>query len=245
MIKNFLSSKYSLILFILLAFLYNIIVYKSLLTTIIMFFILLYFYNLYDIQTKLKNDNFLNKTEIINKHYKNIIEENINNNGIENNNNKYKLQKYIDNIDIYPLTQKNEKLLFITHDLICKEIIYQLRFIGKYDNGDYVKLILLIENFLKTYYNIIIDRYDKDYVDVVLDLRKEILNILYNFKVDCPILSKKKINLHNIIDKEIIKFQSYSYKKLKNLNKKYPELNIKNPHGIHENDMYDNFKIIV
>ena len=250
MIKNILSNKYSLLFFILLAFLYNIIVHRNSFIVIIMFVILLYMFNLYDIQSKIENDDFKNQNEKINNYYSDVVKRNYDYNETDELNEEINedLQRFIDNINIYPVIQKNVKdgkLNFLNNDELCKELIYNLRFVGKYDNGDYMKLILLIENFLKTYYNVIIDRYDKDYVDVVLDLRKEILNILYNFKVDSPILTKKKINLHKKIDNEIYKFQSYSYKKIKNLSKKFPELYLKNPHPIHDEDLYDNYQIIV
>jgi hypothetical protein len=63
--------------------------------------------------------------------------------------------------------------------------------------------------------------------------------------MDCPIKTRTKINLHKKIDNEIYKFQSYSYKKIKNLSKKFPELYLKNPHPIHEEEHYDNYQIIV
>ena len=106
-------------------------------------------------------------------------------------------------------------------------------------------MTILIENFLKIYYNLIIDRYDIDYVDILLDTRKEILNIMYNFKVDAPMFSKKGKKLDNVIHKNILKTQAYTYKKIKNINKKYPTLNLKSPSPIHKDDLYDNYKIIV
>ena len=122
---------------------------------------------------------------------------------------------------------------------------YDLRFIQKYDKGDYLKLIILIENFLKTYYNLIIDRYDIDYIDILLDIRKEILNIMYNFKVDAPQYDKKNRYVHNVIQDNIVKIQSYTYQKIKNINKKYPNIQVKSPNGVTKKDIYDNYKIIV
>ena len=86
--------------------------------------------------------------------------------------------------------------------------------------GDYIKLIILIENFLKIYYNLIIDRYDIDYIDILLDTRKEILNVMYNFKVDAPQYNRKQEYIHNKIQDNIIKIQSYTHNKLKNISKK-------------------------
>jgi hypothetical protein len=151
----------------------------------------------------------------------------------------------LDSNDIYPIYKRPKKFLFIKKDDYLKKIIYDLRFIKKYDRGDYIKLIILIENFLKIYYNLIIDRYDIDYVDVLLDVRKEILNVMYNFKVDAPQYNRKQEYIHNKIQDCIVKVQSYSHQKLKNINKKFPKIHIKNPRGISKKDISDNYKIIV
>ena len=55
------NSQYSLILLIIIAFLYNIIVYRSNLNVFIMLIIFLYFLNLYDFQDRIGNKDFNNK----------------------------------------------------------------------------------------------------------------------------------------------------------------------------------------
>ena len=52
------NSQYSLILFIIIAFAYNILVYRSNLVIIIMFVIILYFMYLYDFQNRFTNKDF-------------------------------------------------------------------------------------------------------------------------------------------------------------------------------------------
>lgn len=232
------NSQYSLILFIIIAFLYNIIVYRSNLNVFIMLIIFLYFLNLYDFQDRIGNKDFNNKDDVILEYTENFIDKELDNIDTVND-------LILDSNDIYPIYKKPKKFLFIKKDDYLKKIIYDLRFIKKYDRGDYIKLIILIENFLKIYYNLIIDRYDIDYVDVLLDVRKEILNVMYNFKVDAPQYNRKQEYIHNKIQDCIVKVQSYSHQKLKNINKKFPKIQIKNPRGISKKDISDNYKIIV
>jgi|TARA_B100000497_G_scaffold11017_1_gene12434 hypothetical protein len=235
--KELITNKYSLLVFIIVAFVYNIIVYRSKNVVLIMFLILLYFIYLYDIFGKLNNKELKNKEELINEHTTKIIDKEIKTHNNDNH--------YIDNLNIYPIYNKPKKFIFLKNDKFLEKILYNLRFIEPYDTGDYLKLTILIENFLKIYYNLIIDRYDIDYVDILLDTRKEILNIMYNFKVDAPMFSKKGKRLDEVIHKNLLKTQAYTYKKIKNINKKYPTLNLKSPSPIHNDDLYDNYKIIV
>ena len=232
------NSQYSLILFIIIAFLYNIIVYRSNLNVFIMLIIFLYFLNLYDFQDRIGNKDFNNKDDVILEYTENFIDKELDKIDTAND-------FILDSNDIYPIYKRPKKFLFIKKDDYLKKIIYDLRFIKKYDKGDYIKLIILIENFLKIYYNLIIDRYDIDYVDVLLDVRKEILNVMYNFKVDAPQYNRKQEYIHNKIQDCIVKVQSYSHQKLKNINKKFPKIHIKNPRGISKKDISDNYKIIV
>jgi|TARA_B110000259_G_C14016023_1_gene401340 hypothetical protein len=235
--KELLTNKYSLIFFIIIAFVYNIIVYRSKNIVVVMFLILLYFVYLYDIFGKLNNKELKNKKDLITEHTTKFIDNEIKTHSNGNH--------FIDNLNIYPIYNKPKNFIFLKHDKFLENILYDLRYIEQYDKGDYFKLIILIENFLKIYYNLIIDRYDIDYVDILLDTRKEILNIMYNFKVDAPMFSKKGKRLDDLIHKNLLKTQSYTYKKIKNINKKYPTLNLKSPAPIHKDDLYDNYKIIV
>ena len=58
-------------------------------------------------------------------------------------------------------------------------------------------------------------------------------------------LKEKKLKISKQIHSNIIKIQSYTYQKIKNINKKYPKIQVKNPNGISKKDLYDNYKIIV
>ena len=198
--KELLTNKYSLIFFIIIAFVYNIIVYRSKNIVVVMFLILLYFVYLYDIFGKLNNKELKNKKDLITEHTTKFIDNEIKTHSNGNH--------FIDNLNIYPIYNKPKNFIFLKHDKFLENILYDLRYIEQYDKGDYFKLIILIENFLKIYYNLIIDRYDIDYVDILLDTRKEILNIMYNFKVDAPMFSKKGKRLDDLIHKNLLKTQS-------------------------------------
>jgi len=63
--NDYLNSKYSLLFFIIIAFIYNIIVHQSKIVVLSMFIILFYLFNLYDIQNKIKNKDFKNKKNLI------------------------------------------------------------------------------------------------------------------------------------------------------------------------------------
>ena len=235
--NDYLNSKYSLLFFIIIAFIYNIIVHQSKIVVLSMFIILFYLFNLYDIQNKIKNKDFKNKDDLIIEYSKDFIDTKLD---------KFKNKDFfIDSLNIYPIYKNPKKFLFLKEDQYLQKIIYNMRFIETYDKGDYFKLIILIEHFLKTYYNIIIDRYDSDQIDILLDTRKEILNIMYNFKVDAYQYNKKGVYIEGKIHSNLIKIQSYTYQKIKNINKKFPKLQIKNPNGITNIDLYDNYKIIV
>lgn len=235
--NNFFNNKYSLLIIIIIAFIYNIIVYRSKISPIIMFIVLLYFIYLYDIQNKINNKDFQNENDLIIKYSEDFIDKETDK--LKDN------EFYIDSLNIYPIYKNPKKFLFLKQDKFLEKVIYDMRFIEKYDKGDYFKLIILIENFLKIYYNLIIDRYDIDYVDILLDTRKEILNLMYNFKVDAPQYNRKGNYIQGKIHSNIIKIQSYTYQKIKNINKKYPRIQVKNPNGISKKDLYDNYKIIV
>ena len=73
----------------------------------------------------------------------------------------------------------------------------------------YIALILAISRFFK------------------LDTRKEILNLMYNFKVDAPQYNRKGNYIQGKIHSNIIKIQSYTYQKIKNINKNTPKYKLR------------------
>lgn len=238
--KIILSNKYSLIIFIIIAYVYNIIIHRSKIITIIMIFVLLYFYYLYDIRGKLSDTNFRNPDEIKLNYLDNIINKDIK---IHSNNNFF-----VDNTGLYTVYNKPTTFVFLPRDKLFESVLYNLRSIRRYDHADYYKLVVLMEKFLKIYYNLIIDRYEPRYLDHAIDIRKEILNLMYNFHVDAPLRETKHGHpLTKIIKQSIELVQAYTYKKIKYLGNKFPEQKhkIKNPHAISQYDLTDNYQIIV
>lgn len=202
-----------------------------------MFFIILYLFNLYDIKNKFKNKDFKTEKELKEEHINNLINKDI------SNHNKKKF--YLDNPNLYNIFKKPSDFYFLKNNKFLEEVIYDLRFIEKYDNGDFLRMIILMDSFLKTYYYIINDRYNYTYIDIVVDIRLELLNTMNNFMIDAPMFSKnKKTRLDKHIHTNLLKVQSYTFKKLKNISKKYPQFSCKNPKGFNEN-INDNYNIII
>jgi hypothetical protein len=237
---NFFSPKYFLLYIIIFSSILNIYIYKENRTykLILLFVLFTYFNHLYNITGKIFNHNFQNIEDIKEQ----FIDNNINKTIKIHSNDNY----YIDNNEIYPIYRKPKKFLFLQKNKIFQDILYDLRFIKKYDHADYYKLIVLFETFLRIYYNIINDHYDWTYIDNLVDIRKNILNVMYNFLVDAPIFNKRRIRIDDIIHKSIIKTQSYTYTKMLNIHRKYPnKFNPSHPRSISNNDIKDNYQIIV
>ena len=236
-INLFLSSKYSLIILIIIGFIYNIVVYRNNVILILMFFIILYFFNVYDIKNKLKNKEFKTNNEIREKHIVDLVNKDIS----HHKNEKF----FLNNPNLYKVYKKPTDFYFLKNNKFLEEVIYDLRFIEKYDNADFFRMMILMDAFLKTYYYIINDRYDYTYTDIVVDIRLELLNTINNFMIDAPMFSKnKKTRLDKHIHHNLLKVQSYTFKKLKNISKKYPQFHPKNPKGFNDN-IKDNYNIII
>lgn len=236
-INSVISSKYSLLILIIIGFIYNLIVYRNKVILILMFFIILYLFNLYDIKNKLENKKFKTDNELKEEHIKDLVNKDIS----YHKNNRF----YLNNPNLYKVYKKPTDFYFLKNNKFLKEVIYDLRFIEKYDNADYLRMMILMDSFLKTYYYIINDRYDYTYTDIVVDIRLELLNTINNFMVDAPMFSKnKKTRLDKHIHNNLLKVQSYTFKKLKIINKKYPQFQPKNPKGFNDN-ISDNYNIII
>ena len=233
-----LSSKYNLLILIIIAFIYNIVVYKNNVILIIMFFIIMYFFKMYNILEKINNNSFKTSEEIKKKLITDLTEKDIS----YHKNNKF----FMNNPNLYKVFKKPTDFYFFKNNIFMQEIVYDLRFIEKYDKADFLRMTILIDQFLKTYYFIINDRYDYTYTDILIDIRLELLNTMNNFIIDAPMFSKDKTKrLDELIHHNQLKVQAYTFKKLKNISKKYPHFNAKNPKGYNETAMKDNYNIIV
>lgn len=237
-IRDTISNPYILIVFIIIAFTYNLIIYNSTIVKILMFFVLMYFMYLYRINEKLSNNEFKTTTKLKESTVKELFEKDIS----HHKNDTF----YLDNANIYKIFKKPTKFTFLKKDKFLEEVIYELKFIEKYDKADFFRMLILMNDFLKIYYNIIIDKYDHTNLDILVDIRLELLNTMYNFMVDSPMYSrnkKKRIDIQ--IYNNLVKVQSYTYKKMKNLNKKFPHFNVKNPTPFNKDTMGDNYNIVV
>ena len=237
-INSYLSSKYSLLILIILGFIYNVIVHKNNVLLVIMFFIIVYLFNLYNIKEKLENRTFKTDKELKEELIIDLVNKDIS----HHKNDKF----FMDNPKLYKIYKKPTDFYFLKNNKFMEEIIYDLRFIEKYDRGDFFKMMILMDAFLKIYYYIIDDRYDYYYIDILVDVRLELLNVINNFMVDAPMFSKnKKVRLDKHINDNLLKVQAYTFKKLKNISKKYPQFNPKNPKGISKDNIDDNYNIII
>ena len=103
--NNILSSKYSLLFFSIIAFIYNVIVYKNSVILTIMFFIIIYILNLYNIKEKINNKFFKTDEEIKKKFINDVVEEDI----------SYHKNKrfYLNNPNIYKIYKNRINNLFV------------------------------------------------------------------------------------------------------------------------------------
>jgi hypothetical protein len=241
-LKDIISSRYALIIIIIVAYIYNIIVHQSKIITTLMIFVLVYFFYLYDVSSKLSNNEFLSPAELKLDYMDKITKKEI---GIHKDENFF-----VDNTGLYQIYRKPEKFIFLPRDKYLEQVLYDLRFIRRYDHGDFSKLTILMEEFLKIYYNLIIDRYESRYFDHAMDIRLEIINTMYNFHVDAPLRETKHgRNLSQIISDSIEDVQTYTMKKIKNLGNKFPgqKYKIKNPRAISSDrhELTDNYQIVL
>ena len=237
MLFELLNNKYSLIVFIILAFVYNIIVYNSKVSIFLMFFVLAYFYNLYDIGGKINSKEYKNEIDRKNEYLENLFDKEM---LIHNDGNFYIETESFNNY------KKSKNLDFIKNNNNLKDLIYDFKFMKKFNKEGYFKLVVLSDNFLNYYYNIISDNLDESNIPILIDTRNELLNVIYNFMVDAPMFSKNKNKRLDVeINNLLIKFQSYTYKKLKNVNKKYPHISVKNPRPTNNKDINDKYKILL
>lgn len=237
MLFELLNNKYSLIVFIILAFAYNIIVYNSKVSIFLMFFVLAYFYNLYDIGGKINSKEYKNEIDRKNEYLENLFDKEM---LIHNDGNLYIETESFNNY------KKSKNLDFIKNNNNLKDLIYDFKFMKKFNKEGYFKLVVLSDNFLNYYYNIISDNLDESNIPILIDTRNELLNVIYNFMVDAPMFSKNKNKRLDVeINNLLIKFQSYTYKKLKNVNKKYPHISVKNPRPTNNKDINNKYKILL
>ncbi len=117
----------------------------------------------------------------------------------------------------------NLKYLKRSEDL--RKIIFELKFVEKYDYGLYEKIIGYIEYFLALHYKIMTGKYKfEHYFPILKDLRNEILNSMKSIIFNIPRTRSSYLvheNFEQFIDERIILVQAITYKYMKSLFHKY------------------------
>ena len=144
------------------------------------------------------------------------------------NTSKKKIQKIIEEFDIknvgsslYGIHKipKQFKYLFIKSDII--QNLIQLKVVKKFNNELYIKMFVLIEKFLRLFYNSIINRYDKKMsLDKMKQIYEEFKTYQEELKLNIPITSRnmKRIkNLHKEIDSNMRTINHFMLKKIRML----------------------------
>lgn len=103
---------------------------------------------------------------------------------------KKTLNTEIDNNMIYRVHESPRSLRYISRNNLLKKILYDLRPMLIYDNGSLIFLTIYLEYFLKFHYYVMIGRYENsEYIPILKDIRKEMLNITKSFVFNAPDLS--------------------------------------------------------
>ena len=119
--------------------------------------------------------------------------------------------------DIYK-RPKSFKYMFVKPDIL--ENLLTLNFTRKFNKELYTKTFVVLEKFLKMYYNAITDRIDKKMaLDTITDLHKEFKSYRDEMKMNVPIMAKhikrfKDQTLHHVIDENYLKIDKFMKKKI-------------------------------
>jgi hypothetical protein len=110
----------------------------------------------------------------------------------------------------YKVHKPLKDLYHVKKNKEVKETIYKLNFLKIYDNEQYIDVVVLLEYFFKIHFNVMIVKYDyHTNMDVLTDVKNEIINSLYTSYYNIPKISK---TVDVDVDKElrqcIIKLQS-------------------------------------
>lgn len=241
-VKKILANKYTLLIIIIIGYIFNFIVYRSKVITTMMVFVFVYLIYLYGGAEKLRDESFRTPTELREDFINEQTQKEIKIHADDN--------FFVDNIGLYSVYEKPDEFLFLNRDKFLQQVLYNLRFIKRYDKGDFFKLMVLMDKFLRIYYCLIIDRYEPRHFDHALDIRLEILNTLYNFHVDAPLYeSRNRKPLTETIKKAVEDTQAYTFRKIKNLGNKFPDQKwkIKNPRALHSGlgNLHDRYQLVV
>ena len=122
---------------------------------------------------------------------------------------------------------KNNKFLKLNEKLM--DIIINIRFIKKFNRSIYGDIILNANNMMKIYVYILSDRYDPSYyIQVFIDLRDNILEMLHSLILIIPEKLKHTYNLSPIVEinRTINNFTKYTDEML-NILENYARIHLK------------------
>jgi hypothetical protein len=156
------------------------------------------------------------------------IDNNIKNNIANNNNIEAIKEKTLKtevadikelNTDNFVMNKDNKSINNVKHLVKNKEfvnIIYNIRFIKRFDKTRYTNLIIYMNKLMKVYIYILTDRYDLNvYLPIFNDIRNDILEYFYSLIFVIPEKFKHiyGFNPHSEIDKSLNEFRE----KVKNM----------------------------
>lgn len=119
--------------------------------------------------------------------------------------------------NVYSIHQSPAKFKYIYYHSDIMSIVNNLKFMTTFDKAAYDAWIILLEKFLKIYCYMLDKRYPcKPWHQTLIDLRSEILNLMMSFHHNIPDYSTKyHKETRSILDDEILKIQSITYKCLR------------------------------
>lgn len=120
-----------------------------------------------------------------------IIDNNIKSNIVNNQNNEDKKQEILSNEvkeveqintnNLYTQVNNNKNIKFLGKDKVFIDIIYNIRFIKKFNKTTYNKFIININKLMKIYIYILSNRYELNtYLPIFNDTKDNILELFYS-----------------------------------------------------------------
>lgn len=195
--------------------------------SILVFAIIYYFINNITIN-KLVSIIILILLSYILYYYLKNISDNKNNLLISKENkidNDIKTRDYINN-DIFYINKFPKELKYLKKDKKMMEILYNIRFIRKFNKTRFSDILLNADRLIKVYVYILSDRYNVDtHITIFGDIRNNILELMYSLVMIIPQHFKHTYGLdpYNEIERTIDEFRDYS-RELINILEKYGKI---------------------
>jgi hypothetical protein len=132
---------------------------------------------------------------------------------------KFDIQDIATNFyDIYKVPNKF-KYIYIKPEILKN--LLNLKFIQKFDHTIYIKIFVLIEKFLRIFYNTIVKRYEANInLEKMKELHQELKNYKEEIKLNIPEYSSRikrfgKRSLHSVIDSDMNVLINFLGKKIR------------------------------